>query len=430
MLNNNAYKRGQMGLSYEMVLNTNPCISYNMEENTTCLMLLVMAHAAYGHNAFFKNNYLFKMWTSPDTIVDYLVFAKKYIEECEEKYGYNEVEDVLDACHSLQNYGVDKYRHPPKLSVEKELERRRKMAGDDYKFVNDLWRTLPTKEKEMRVHDDAIKHKFPKQPQENILYFIEKNAPYMESWQREIVRIVRKIGQYFYPQGQTKCSNEGFASYTHYKIINKMYDEGYLPDGFMLEFIEHHTSVLAQPGFSSKYYYGFNPYTLGFNIYSDIERICKNPTEEDREWFPNLIGKDWLTEVHYAMENFKDESFIMQYLSPKVMRDMRMISIFDDADEPVWVVNGIHNKNGYKRIRETLANQYQRDRYVPDIQIDNVNVYGDRTLTLIHTSSDGKSVDDNSAESTCYYVQKLWGCPVELVHVYPDGDRETQVRVE
>jgi stage V sporulation protein R len=74
-----AYKRGQMGLSYEMIINSNPCISYNMEDNTTCLMLLVIAHAGMGHNHFFKNNYMFKQWTNADTIVDYMKFARDYI---------------------------------------------------------------------------------------------------------------------------------------------------------------------------------------------------------------------------------------------------------------------------------------------------------------------------------------------------------------
>ena len=30
----NSYKRGQMGLAYEIVINSNPCIAYLMEENT------------------------------------------------------------------------------------------------------------------------------------------------------------------------------------------------------------------------------------------------------------------------------------------------------------------------------------------------------------------------------------------------------------
>jgi len=47
------YKRGQMGLAYEIVINSNPCIAYLMEENTLPMQALVMAHACYCHNSFF-----------------------------------------------------------------------------------------------------------------------------------------------------------------------------------------------------------------------------------------------------------------------------------------------------------------------------------------------------------------------------------------
>ena len=40
------YKRGHMGLAYEIVINANPCISYLMEENTLAMQALVIAHAA------------------------------------------------------------------------------------------------------------------------------------------------------------------------------------------------------------------------------------------------------------------------------------------------------------------------------------------------------------------------------------------------
>ncbi|VEB32797.1 stage V sporulation protein R [Legionella sainthelensi] len=49
-----SYKRGQMGLAYELVINSNPCISYLMEENSMPMQALVIAHACYGHNSFFK----------------------------------------------------------------------------------------------------------------------------------------------------------------------------------------------------------------------------------------------------------------------------------------------------------------------------------------------------------------------------------------
>ncbi len=49
-----SYSRGQMGLAYEIVINSDPCIAYLMEENTMCMQALVIAHACYGHNSFFS----------------------------------------------------------------------------------------------------------------------------------------------------------------------------------------------------------------------------------------------------------------------------------------------------------------------------------------------------------------------------------------
>jgi stage V sporulation protein R len=406
VINQNQYKKGKMGLAYELVINSNPCISYNMEDNTTCLMTLVLAHAAYGHNHFFKNNYLFKQWTQADAIVDYMVFAKNYIAKCEEKYGFEEVELTLDACHALMNYGVDKYKKPSSISAKEEQERLKKKIEDDRILLDDIWRTVPTKKQKTQIT------RFPAQPEENILYFLQKNSPILKEWQRELIRIVRKISQYFYPQGQTKVINEGCATFSHYQIIQKMYEEGYLDEGFMMEFYHHHSNVIYQPSFDSKYYSGLNPYTLGFNIFSDIKRVCQNPTDEDKQWFPNLIGKDWVETFNYIVQNFKDDTFILQYLSPKVIRDMKLFSIEDNETESEYKVDNIHNEVGYKNIRESLSNFYNRSRYVPDIQVYNVDVYGDRELSLEYIPSDDRdlSVDDSLLE----YIRYLWGFPVRI----------------
>ena len=95
------YRHGRSGLAYEIVINSNPCISYNMEENSMAMQILVMSHAAFGHNHFFKNNYLFRDWTDASSIHDYLAFAKSFIAQCEQEYGEEEVEAVLDAAHAL-----------------------------------------------------------------------------------------------------------------------------------------------------------------------------------------------------------------------------------------------------------------------------------------------------------------------------------------
>src|SRR5258708_16012142 len=90
-----------MGLAYEIVINRSPCISYLMEENTATMQTLVIAHAAFGHNHFFKNNYLFRQWTDADGILDYLDFAKNYMAQFEERNGRQAVDHTLDAAHAL-----------------------------------------------------------------------------------------------------------------------------------------------------------------------------------------------------------------------------------------------------------------------------------------------------------------------------------------
>lgn len=415
--NEQQYRRGQMGLAYEIVINSNPCIAYLMEENTITMQALVMAHACYGHNSFFKGNYLFQTWTDASSIIDYLVFAKNYIAKCEQKYGYEEVEQTLDSCHALMNFGVDRYKRPQKLSLQEEKSRQKQRAKYLQSQVNELWRTLP----DSKAKDLPQAARFPAEPQENLLYFIEKNAPLLEPWQREIVRIVRKVSQYFYPQKQTQVMNEGWACFWHYHILNRLYDEGLVTDRFMLEFLHSHTSVVTQPDYNSPYYSGINPYALGFNMFMDIKRICQQPTEEDRYWFPDIAGKDWLETVHFAMHNFKDESFISQFLSPKVMRDFKFFSVEDDSDKPYVIVSAIHDERGYHAIREKLSAQYNLSNLEPNIQVYNVDVRGDRSLTLRYVPQNGIPLA-NSKDEVMRHLHRLWKFDVKLEQLQEDGE--------
>jgi spore cortex formation protein SpoVR/YcgB (stage V sporulation) len=372
------YKRGHMGLAYELVINSNPCISYLMEENTLALQALVIAHACFGHNSFFKGNYLFKTWTDASAIVNYLVFAKGYVADCEERHGLEATEALLDSCHALMNYGVDRFRRPNPISAEEEQQRQIEREEYQQQQVNDLWRTVPQKDEA----SDVDGPRFPEEPQENLLYFIEKNAPLLEPWEREIVRIVRKIAQYFYPQRQTKVMNEGWATFWHYTLLNTLYDEGLVNDGFMLEILQSHTNVIFQPEYDSPNYSGINPYTLGYAMFTDIRRICEAPTDEDRRFFPEIAGKDWLDTLHHAMENFKDESFILQYLSPAVIRNLKLFNILDDDENKEIEVTAIHDDNGYLRIREGLADQYNLSKQEPNIQVFEVDLRGNRSMIL------------------------------------------------
>lgn len=408
------YKRGQMGLAYEIVINSDPCIAYLMEENTMAMQALVIAHACYGHNSFFKNNYLFRMWTDASSIIDYLVYAKHYVADCEQRYGLDLVESTLDSCHALMNHGVDRYRRPAKLSLAQEQALREDREAYAQRQVNDMWRTLPRRPEDEAKAEE--KRRFPDEPQENLLYFIEKNAPLLEPWQREIVRIVRKIAQYFYPQRQTQVMNEGWATFWHHKLLNTMYDDGYLSDGMMIEWLKSHTNVVAQPPMAQ-----INPYALGFAMYTDIKRVCEQPTDEDRQWFPDIAGSDWLPTLDHAMRNFKDESFIAQYLSPKLMRDFRLFSILDDEHQAEYEISAIHDEAGYQHVRQALSRQYDLSTREPNIQVWNVNLRGDRSLTLRHTQHQDRPLHDQ-AQEVLKHVARLWGFGVQLESVNARGD--------
>jgi stage V sporulation protein R len=411
------YRRGQMGLAYEIVINSDPCIAYLMEENTLPMQAVVIAHASYGHNSFFKGNYLFRTWTSADAIIDYLVFARKYIAQCEERYGQEEVELLLDSCHALMNHGVDRYKRPSALTMAEEQRRQEEREAYLQAQLNDIWRTLPLHEVGVEARQEE---RWPEEPQENILYFIEKNAPLLESWQREVVRIVRKIGQYFYPQRQTQVMNEGWATFWHYTLLNHLYQEGFVSDGFMMEFLQSHTNVVIQPPFDVPYYGGINPYALGFAMMRDIRRICEEPTDEDRYWFPDIAGEDWLKVLDFAMRNFKDESFIAQFLSPRLMREFHLFAVRDDDREDSLEVTAIHEESGYRALREALADQYNLGSREPNIQIFNVDRRGDRSLTLRHFRYNRRPLADSSDEML-RHLRRLWGFDVRLESVDEQG---------
>jgi spore cortex formation protein SpoVR/YcgB (stage V sporulation) len=111
----------------------------------------------------------------------------------------------------------------PRSRWRQELAARKEREAYLQQQVNDLWRTLPRADKEAEA---AREPRFPEEPQENLLYFIEKNAPLLEPWQREVVRIVRKVAQYFYPQRQTQVMNEGWATFWHTPAAQHLYDDG------------------------------------------------------------------------------------------------------------------------------------------------------------------------------------------------------------
>ena len=413
LIESGKYRSGANSLAYEIVINTNPCIAFLMEDNSLAMQALVIPHACFGHNSFSKGNYLFRQWTQPDAILDYMLFARNYIADCEERYGLERVERTLDALHALRDQGLDKYKRPSRLDTRKERAEQARRLADAQETMRqaEYYSLVPHAAK--AATPDAV---FPANPEENLLYFIEKHAPKLEPWQRELARIVRKIAQYFYPQRQTQVMNEGWATFWHHRLINDMYDAGQIDQGILLECLHSHTNVIRQREYSN-----LNPYALGFAAWNEIKRVCESPHRRGPGISPRHRRHRLARNVPRHMQNYRDESFLLQFLTPKLVRDFRLMNIQTREGLDHWTVDNTAGDDGFKAIRSNLAAAYRLESVMPEISVVRYAHDADRKLVLHHQSYNGKMLIKTHADQTMRHLRSLWGFDVTLETIDQNG---------
>ncbi len=398
-------------LAFEVVINTDPVLTYLMETNTATMQTLVIAHASAGHASFFKGNYLFQEHANPKGMLQFLEESKRFIAQCEEKYGVDKVERLLDAAHSIQHHSIDKYKRVVK-SRETLLQEKIDKVKAEQAAYDPLAYQGKVEPKTLKL--DTL------DKEENLLYFIEHNSPSLKNWEKDILTIIRKMAQYFYPQMQTQVMNEGWASFWHFTIMKDLFKEGYIDASSWTEILHVHTAVTAQPEFQR-----LNPYRLGFDMYNDIKRIVVDPTDEDRKWFPAIAGtKDWLSAIKSAMHLHTDSSFIHQYLSPHLIRDLKLVSFHNDpSNRYYYTATDIHNDAGYENVISNLANQHNLFYNLPNIKVKRYDHKDTRKLYLTVKDTIGRKLDMDSTIKVNRYIQRLWGYPVIMEEdVPPESD--------
>jgi stage V sporulation protein R len=383
------YDHGVSGLPYEMVINSNPALAYLMRDNTLCLQILTIAHV-YGHNDFFKNNFTFRSTRAEFTLGTFKSHAarvRSYVED--PSIGYEKVEHILDAAHSLslqcrRNLAVKK------LSPQAERDR----LSDAATPPRDPFKSIHRREEEQEVDLKRT----PPSPEEDVLLFIRDHNPFLTNWERDLLTIVHEEAQYFIPQIETKIMNEGWASFWHKRILDSLD----LPQNLHLEFLVRHNQVVRPiPG-------GLNPYHLGLRMWNDIERCGNDPTPEERERLPpGKTARDLMLETR---EVDRDVSFIRRWLGEPLMRELDLIRVEPRGDD--LVISDVSDQEGWRTVKELLLKSVGMGS-VPVIRIEDADHGGNRTLLLSH-AHDGRDLHLENAERTLGFVHRLWGREIVL----------------
>nr|WP_198543910.1 SpoVR family protein [Petroclostridium xylanilyticum] len=360
------------GLPYEMVINSNPCIAYLMRDNTLLLQILTIAHV-YGHNDFFKNNRLFVEGTLAESTVEmfknHAGRVRNYIQD--PSIGYEKVERILDAAHALR-FQTTRVIGNKKLSEE---EKKKKLLDKYYEEIK--VNGLLDKRKDVPFPNLT---KIPLEPTEDIMEFIIQYSN-LEEWEKDILRIVVEETKYFIPQIETKIMNEGWASYWHYRILNKLE----LPQDLHMEFLSRHNQVIRP------FLGALNPYYLGFKIFEDIEK---------------RFGKDKIFEVRHLE---RDESFIRRYLTQELCSEMNLFEYAKKGSN--YVIEEVSDEEGWKKIRDTIVKNIGMAT-IPCIKVVEMSPK-DRSLLLVH-EYEGRELELTYAYETLKYLSILWGGKVML----------------
>ncbi|MCP4360221.1 MAG: SpoVR family protein, partial [Chloroflexi bacterium] len=188
------------GLSviYEMVINTFPSYAYLLEGNELVTQKMVMAHVT-AHVDFFKNN----MWFAHTNrkMLDEMANHASRIQHLVNRYGYEQIEDFIDVCLSLDNlidYHAPYIKRPTKARAEPSIvantDERPTVEGlkVDRPYMQNYINPPEFLEQQRRkiIEEENKARRFPENPQKDVLLFLLNYAP-LERWQHTILEIIR-----------------------------------------------------------------------------------------------------------------------------------------------------------------------------------------------------------------------------------------------
>ncbi|MHC4875365.1 MAG: SpoVR family protein [Planctomycetota bacterium] len=412
---------------YEMVINTDPCYAYLLNTNDIGDQKLVIAHV-YGHCDFFKNN----AWFAPTNrrMLDQMANHASRINRYIDRYGYEAVEEFIDACLSLEDLidphlpHVKRHDDPERargaLTAEKQESERDEPADGRFaakgymdKFINPpevLQRQAEEKQKELARREAT--RSFPERPERDVLLFLLEHAP-LKPWQHDVLQIVRDEAYYFAPQGQTKIMNEGWASYWHSTIMTTYG----LTDAEIIDYADHHSGTMAMSP------QRLNPYKIGIELFRDIEERWNkgqfgsdwdrcDDLREKENWDRQLgLGRDKIFEVRRI---HNDVTFIDTFLTAEFCQKHKMFMFaYNEANDNFEIAS-----REFEKVKQQLLDSLTNHGR-PVIRVVDGN-YRNRGELLLSHQFQGMPLKLDYARDTLTNLGRLWGRPVHIETVYDD----------
>lgn len=366
------WRYNRSGLPYEVVLNMNPSRAYLCSTDPFVILVTTMAHV-YGHNNFFKNNYLLKMVRKD--MNRYLAAAHKRFEEYEKIYGKEEVEKTITAGLSIR-WNIDPL-NKDKPDCEDEIK---KIAAAE---------NLELGPKEIKKIREEIVRQISFKPDRDLIGFIAKYSPKLENWQRDILTVIREQSYYLWPNMRTKIMNEGWAVFWHEKIMEELFKAQMFSDEEIEIYMKTQSGVLAWNPLRP------NPYVIGLAIWKHIEK---------------KYGREKMFEVR---DTYRDAEFIEDFLDDEIINDLKLYiyKAVKGNDGKIYYV--IVEKRP-SVIRNILVYSH-RLAPGPVIYVLTGNYNNHAELYLKHNFDEEQiELDKEYMEKTMEHIYELWGNKVWL----------------
>lgn len=358
-------------LPYEVVFNTNPCRAYLCETDPFVILILTMAHV-YAHNNFFKNNRWSKMQRSD--INRYLAVVRERFEGYEKEYGLEAMEKIISAALSIQ-FNIDPFfkERPDNQAIieDKIQEEKKKNPKVDVKKLR-----------------KEFENKIPFERDRDLIGFIAEYAPNLESWQRDILNVVREQTHYLLPNVRTRIMNEGWAAFWHEKIMEELIKAQLIKKEDREIYMQFQSRVLASHPMHS------NPYLMGREIWKYIER------------------QYGLKKAFEVRDNYRDIEFVEDFLADEVIHDLQLY-IYEERkidSETIYVI--IEKRPSF--IRKIIAGASKRS-FAPTIYVVSRNYNDSGGLLLWHDFDEERTeLDVEYRQKTMEHLFELWGKTIWL----------------